>query len=101
MIIALAVAGSLGSTQYAEGDWITADRGALVRIAPCGPKLCGTISRVLARGPEVPSAEVNNPQPRLRSRPLVGLQVLSGFTSRGSDWVEGRAYDPQSGRSYN
>jgi uncharacterized protein (DUF2147 family) len=102
MIIALVwLAGSLGSTQSAEGDWITADRGALVRIAPCGPKLCGTISRVLARGPKVPSADVNNPQPRLRSRPLVGLQVLSGFTSRGSDWVEGRAYDPQSGRSYN
>jgi uncharacterized protein (DUF2147 family) len=101
MIIALAVAGSLGSTQSAEGYWITADRGALVRIAPCGPKLCGTITRVLARGPNVPSVDVNNPQAGLRSRPLVGLQVLSGFTWRGSDWAGGRAYDPQSGRSYS
>jgi uncharacterized protein (DUF2147 family) len=102
MFIALVwLAGSLGSTQYAEGYWITADRRALVRIAPCGTKLCGKISRVLAGGPKVPSGDVNNPQPSLRSRPLVGLQVLSGFKLRGSNWVEGRAYDPKSGQSYN
>jgi len=48
----------------------------------------------------VPSKDVNNPRPNLRSRPLVGLQVLSGFTLRGSIWVEGRAYDPKTGGSY-
>src|SRR3954453_1884988 len=102
MMIALVwLAGTLASTPHAEGYWITADRTALVRIAPCGGKLCGTISRVLARGPKVPSVDVNNPQPSLRSRPLVGLQVLSGFTLRGSSWVEGRAYDPETGRNYN
>ena len=48
----------------------------------------------------MPSTDVNNPEPSLRSHPLVGLQVLSGFTLRGSNWVEGRAYDPQTGRNY-
>jgi|SRR6185369_3908536 len=100
VISAIALAGGLASTQSANGFWITADRTALVRIAPCGPKLCGTISRVLKQGSEVPNADVNNPQPNLRSRPLVGLQVLSGFASRGLGWAGGRAYDPKSGRSY-
>lgn len=101
MISSLAwLAGTLAGAQAVEGYWITADRSALVRIAPCGPKLCGTINRVLARGPKVPSTDVNNAQPSIRSRPLVGLRVLSGFTLRGSNWVEGRAYDPKTGRDY-
>ena len=94
------LAATLSSAPGIEGDWVTADRAALVRIGPCGPTLCGTISGILARGPNVPKTDVNNPRMSLRSHPLVGLQVLSGFVRRGSDWVDGRAYDPKTGRSY-
>lgn len=82
------------------GNWITADRSAVVRIAPCGAKLCGTVVQVLARGANVPSNDANNPNAALRSRPLIGVQVLNGFTARGSEWVGGTAYDPKSGNSY-
>ena len=94
------LAAGVSSTANVNGYWITADRTAVVRVATCGTKLCGTVTRVLARGPQVPSTDVNNPQPSLRSRPLVGLQVLSGFASSGSSWINGRAYDPKTGRSY-
>jgi|SRR5437868_671812 len=80
------------------GDWVNQDRSALVRIAPCGPLLCGTVVRVLARG--APKTDVNNPDPRLRSRPFTGLRVLSGFSRAGVRWEGGRAYDPKSGSSY-
>jgi uncharacterized protein (DUF2147 family) len=101
IISALAwLAAGVGSTADVEGYWITADRTAVVRVGPCGADVCGTVTRVLARGSKVPSTDVNNPQPSLRSRPLVGLQVLSEFALRGSDWVDGRAYDPETGRSY-
>lgn len=83
-----------------EGDWVTADRSAVVRIAPCGSRLCGTVVRILARAPNVPRTDVNNPDARLRSRPLVGLTVLSGFAGSGASWSGGRAYDAKSGRSY-
>jgi len=83
-----------------EGDWVTADRSAVVRIAPCGPRLCGMVVRILARGPNVPRTDVNNPDARLRSRPLIGLTVLSGFAGSGANWTGGRAYDAKSGRSY-
>lgn len=83
-----------------SGDWINQDRSALVRIAPCGAQLCGSVVRILARGPKVPRTDVNNSDPRLRSRPLVGLRVLSGFTRSGSRWEGGRAYDPKTGSSY-
>jgi uncharacterized protein (DUF2147 family) len=93
-------AAGASSAADVEGYWITADRTAVVRVAPCGTKVCGTTTHILARGPQVPSTDVMNPQPSLRSRPLVGLQVLSGFASSGSGWTNGRAYDPKTGRSY-
>ena len=95
LILAAAAAADL------SGDWITADRNALVRIGPCGAQLCGSVVRVLATGPHVPRTDVNSPDAALRSRPLVGLKVLSGFVpAGGGTWVNGRAYDPKTGRSY-
>jgi len=95
-LIALAAAAPPGIT----GDWVNADRTAVIRIAPCGPLLCGSTVRILARGPKVPSTDVNNPDPRLRPRPLAGLRVLWGFSRSGAVWAGGRAYDPKSGKSY-
>ena len=83
-----------------DGLWLTDDRQGVVRIGPCGGHLCGWIARVLARGPGVPARDVNNPEPRLRARPLQGLPILSGFTAAGAGFTGGQAYDPQSGRSY-
>jgi uncharacterized protein (DUF2147 family) len=83
------------------GDWVTADRTAVVRIASCGIQRCGAVVRVLARGAAVPQTDVNNPDPARRSQPLVGLKVLTRFTAAPSAWTAGRAYDPQTGRTYN
>ena len=83
-----------------DGLWLTDDGKGVVRIAACGQRLCGRIARILATGPDVPTTDVNNPDPRRRGQPLVGLQVLSGFTGRPAAWEGGRAYDPQSGSSY-
>jgi uncharacterized protein (DUF2147 family) len=83
-----------------EGDWLTDGATAVVRIGHCGPHLCGAVARVLAKGADVPHTDVHNPDPALRSRPLVGLPVLTGFTRDGDQWTGGRAYDAGSGRSY-
>lgn len=82
------------------GDWLTDDRKGVVRIAPCGAQLCGRIVRVLDKGPGVPAADINNPDPKRRGQPLAGLLTLWGFNRDGALWKGGRAYDPQSGRSY-
>ena len=80
-----------------DGLWLTDDHKGVVRIGPCGPHVCGWIVRVLARGPNVPTRDVNNPDPNLRNRTILGMPVLTGFAADGSG---GRAYDPKSGRSY-
>ncbi len=83
-----------------EGDWLTADGKAIVSIASCGPRMCGRVVQILARGPKVPTTDVRNPDPKLRSRPLVGLPVLTGFARSGVGWSGGRAYDAKTGRIY-
>ena len=95
-MLTLLVAAFLASAPSFGGDWLTADQSAVVHIGPCGTGLCGHIVRVLASG--APDSDVNNPDRALRSRPLAGVAVLSGFTSAGSG---GRAYDPKTGRSYS
>ncbi|MFY8195787.1 MAG: DUF2147 domain-containing protein, partial [Novosphingobium sp.] len=43
--------------------------------------------------------DVNNPDPALRKRKLVGLPILTGFVADGNKW-RGKIYDPESGRTY-
>jgi uncharacterized protein (DUF2147 family) len=94
-MLILLVAALYASAPTFSGDWLTADQSAVVRIGPCGASLCGHIVRVLASG--APGSDVNNPDRALRSRPLAGVAVLSGFTPAGSG---GHAYDPKTGHSY-
>jgi uncharacterized protein (DUF2147 family) len=81
------------------GRWITEGGSAIVAIRPCGQQLCGTVERVLKAPANAPTTDVNNPDPALRKRPLVGVPILSGFTDAGKDW-RGTIYDPKSGKSY-
>ncbi|MHA7820845.1 MAG: DUF2147 domain-containing protein [Erythrobacter sp.] len=95
----------LGATQAlaAEpiaGRWITEERDAIVEIKPCGRAICGTISRFLVAPPEgLDQRDINNPEPQLRRRKLLGLPVLTGFREESDLW-RGRIYDPKSGKSY-
>lgn len=97
-MIALALALAVAVPPGLAGDWRTEDGSALVRIGACGDAICGRVVRVLA--PDAPSNDANNPNRALRSRPLVGVAVLSGFARNRSGDLEGSAYDPKSGRSY-
>ena len=62
-----------------EGRWLTDDRKAIVTISRCGERVCGKISKVLDTAPGVPRTDVNNPAAGLRSRPITGMPVLTGF----------------------
>ena len=100
----LALAGlscaSAAAASPLDGLWLTDDHKGVVRIGSCGERVCGWIVRVLDNRPGVPTRDVNNPLPFLRSRTILGLPVLTGFTGAGNDYSGGHAYDPKSGRSY-
>jgi len=84
-----------------EGEWLTQAGTAKVRVAPCAGKadrMCGTITWVRTAGMK----DAENPDPALRSRPLVGLTMIRDFKSAGpGKWTGGKIYDPQSGKTYD
>lgn len=81
------------------GYWQTPS-GAIVRILPCGQKLCVEIAE-LSRGNH-PLTDMRNPDPKLRSRPLCGLRIGQGFLETDPQHASrGRLYDPKSGRTYS
>jgi uncharacterized protein (DUF2147 family) len=90
----------------ALGEWVTEGDKARVRIEPCAAdtaKLCGTItwSYRPADAPAGPLFDVNNGDPALRARPIVGLPLLEGFQPAGRDaWDGGTIYDPEGGKTY-
>ncbi|SOB79367.1 Uncharacterized conserved protein, DUF2147 family [Sphingomonas guangdongensis] len=81
------------------GRWITQGGQAVVEVAPCGQQLCGRIVRILKPRAGGPAVDANNPDKSLRTRPIQGLAILTGFTADGDYW-RGRIYDPESGRTY-
>jgi len=49
----------------------------------------------------VPKEDHNNPDPALRSRPIVGLIIMEGFIFDGKDtWQKGTIYGPDNGKTY-
>ncbi len=93
------------------GIWNTEEKDAQIEIFQCESKYCGKIVRInkpLYSADEgkakagLPRRDDNNPNPNLRSRPIVGLQIMSGFEYAGnSSWVGGKLYDPKSGNTYS
>jgi uncharacterized protein (DUF2147 family) len=99
----LLAASATAAAQSPVGTWYTQDRSAKVRIAPCGQKLCGQIiwARDRASGSAAAARDEANPDPALRSRPIIGLQIIRDFSPAGpGKWGGGKIYDPNSGRTY-
>ncbi|BBF69489.1 MULTISPECIES: DUF2147 domain-containing protein [Sphingomonadaceae] len=87
------------AAQPVTGRWATVDGKAIVQIAPCGRHLCGKIEKIVKPTPGRPQTDIKNPDAALRSKPLVGLALLTGFEDAGDQW-KGTIYDPESGKSY-
>ena len=87
----------------AEGEWFNQNASGKIRIGPCpsqAGKLCGAISWL--RPPNDKALDANNPDPKLKTRPIQGMPMLWGFKSAGpGKWTGGKIYDPNSGKTYD
>ncbi|HPF93341.1 MAG TPA: DUF2147 domain-containing protein [Tenuifilaceae bacterium] len=50
-----------------------------------------------------PKVDDKNPEKKLQSRPIMGLKLLEGFVFDKDDkeWVDGKIYDPKTGKTYS
>ena len=74
-----------------------------VEIYACGDKLCGRIAALDepldANGN--PKLDKNNPDEALKSRPVLGMDLVAGFSPTGEGkWGGGTIYDPRDGKTY-
>jgi len=87
------------------GLWWADGGAAQVEIVRCDEALCGKV--VWLRSPfdlnGCPLRDEKNPDPELRGRDVLGLQLLHGLRPSDADeeeWKGGRIYDPGAGRTY-
>ncbi len=96
----LAFASPASAADPIEGRWVTEEKDAVITIGDCGNSTCGKITRFLKAPPQgVGQRDVNNADPKLRSRKLLGMPVLTGFTEESDLW-RGQIYDPKGGKTY-
>ena len=83
------------------GLWKTED--AEIEIFEVDGKLNGKIAALNKQytSDGIEKTDISNPDPAKRSRPLIGLIFMSGFTPEGSGrWDHGTIYDPKTGNTY-
>ena len=85
------------------GVWLTPAGNSHIEIRLCGEKLCGKI--VWFTEPHNADGTLKldekNKNGALRTRPLLGLELMSGFTKTGDGkWTKGRIYNPEDGQTY-
>jgi len=95
--MALALMAVAGYSQDVLGKWITETGDAQVEIYKSGDKLNGKIIW-LAKGPE--TTDSHNSDEKLRSRKLLGVNILSGLSQKKDKWEGGRIYNPKNGKNY-
>lgn len=86
------------------GRWVTPGASAIVDLAPCGEAatLCGTVRWLWDATDDKgrPRLDSQNNDASLRTRPLVGLTILSGLTPERNGGWSGRIYNPEDGQTY-
>ncbi len=68
--------GTLHAAEPVTGRWLTAEKDAVILVAPCGKTLCGTIEKFLVPPPQGnDQRDINNPDPAKRKRRLLGTPI--------------------------
>jgi uncharacterized protein (DUF2147 family) len=105
LVVLIATAGACFSEPAAlVGTWLTADGSSKMRFEPCGNTLCGRL--IWLRQPNDPETgkpilDKNNPNPALRSRPLLGAPIFTGVRALNpAEWI-GNAYNAEDSKTYD
>jgi len=91
-------------------QWWNQEKEAQIEIYPCEGKYCGKI--VWLKEPHYPAndpknmggkpkVDRQNPDPSKRERPILGMNLVWGFSYAGENlWEGGFIYDPRDGKTY-
>ena len=108
ILILLGVYAVSGFAQEADkivGIWWNDEKTTKIEVKKVDGKYIGTIVYMIPEKYEngQPPKDDENPDPALRTRSIVGLQILKGFVydAKKKEWSKGTIYDPKSGNTYD
>ncbi len=94
---------AMAFAQGVEGKWKLSDGTAIVEVYKSGDVYNGKI--VWLKNPTEADGTLaiddKNPDKNLRSRKLIGLNMLSGLKKNDKGYSDGSIYDPGNGKTYN
>lgn len=86
------------------GTWMTEDGRSKIRFELCGSDTCGRIVWLkFTTDPNTgkPPTDKNNPNPALRSRPIIGMVVFSAIKPDGEGGFNAQAYNAEDSNTYD
>jgi uncharacterized protein (DUF2147 family) len=95
-ILALSLPAGAASAGPVTGQWLTASGNVIVRVAPCGPALCGAVAKVLGNG-----SMAHPGQAMAGAPPAMGLKILSDLRADGPGQWTGHIYNREDGKTYD
>jgi uncharacterized protein (DUF2147 family) len=102
VLLGLAGLGIPAAAETATGIWRMSNGKVTVKVTPCGANLCGTVVGLKKPRDDKgrPRLDKENPNPALRSRPVIGLTILSNMKAGGNGRWTGTIYNPDDGNTY-
>jgi len=90
--------------QDPSGTWLTGDGRAKIRIDRCGPgatHVCGKVVwlKVPNTDEGAPRTDIKNPDPKKRTRPVIGLPLIEGLKP-DEEKFSGSIYNVDEGKTY-
>lgn len=87
------------------GIWWNEEKTSKIEVEKKDGKYIGTIIYMIPEKYEngAPPLDDENPDESLRSRSIIGIQILSNFeyNAKDKEWKDGTIYDPKSGKTYD
>jgi len=83
------------------GTWINSAGDGIIEITLSQNEFTGIIINS-ADDKREDRKDINNPESKLRNRPLLGVTIISGLSyAQDNLWSGGTIYDPNNGKTYN
>ncbi|AOM78601.1 DUF2147 domain-containing protein [Pedobacter steynii] len=103
LFAAISFSGLAQTSDAILGKWANSSGEAHIDISKKGDKFFGKIVWLKAPKDEKGQAklDVKNPDLKLKTRPIMGLEMLKDFVYDDGKWVDGKIYDPKTGKTYS
>lgn len=103
LFAAISFSGFAQTSDAILGKWANSSGEAHIDVSKKGDKFFGKIVWLKAPKDEKGQAklDVKNPDANLKTRPILGLEMLKDFVYDDGKWVDGKIYDPKTGKTYS